>query len=289
MPPPASCPVTVVVATRNRREELVHTIRRLAASTDRPRVIVVDNASDDGSAAAARAALPGGLVVALPANLGAAARNVGLRLATTPLVAFSDDDSWWADGALALAGRRFADDPRLAVLAARILVGPGGAVDPTCLLMENGPLDEHYAPRAQGRRGVTGFVACGTVVNRRAVLAAGGFEARLMVGGEEELLALRLAQAGWKLVYEPAVVAHHHPSPRRVLRQRERMVARNRALTAWLSYPAPVALRRTLDRRRKGRDLLVDLEGVAEAGRAAGWVAARRDPVDAHLASLFAP
>ena len=44
--------VTVVIATRNRRPELLRTLGRLHELPDRPPVIVVDNASADGSAAA---------------------------------------------------------------------------------------------------------------------------------------------------------------------------------------------------------------------------------------------
>ncbi len=45
------------------------------------------------------------------------------RCCSTPYVAFADDDSWCEPGALAAAARRFDADPRLGLLAARILVG----------------------------------------------------------------------------------------------------------------------------------------------------------------------
>ncbi|OMQ15783.1 hypothetical protein A7K94_0207135, partial [Modestobacter sp. VKM Ac-2676] len=63
-------------------------------------MIVVDNASADGTADAVRAATPRVDVLGLPANAGAVARTDGVRRATTPYVAFADDDSWWEPGAL---------------------------------------------------------------------------------------------------------------------------------------------------------------------------------------------
>lgn len=79
--------VTVVVMSRDRREELVATLGRHRAP-----VVLVDNGSTDGTAAAVRAAHPHVTVVEARRNLGAAARTLGARLAATPYVAFADDD-----------------------------------------------------------------------------------------------------------------------------------------------------------------------------------------------------
>ena len=64
-------------------------------------MILVDNGSTDGTVAAVRDARPDLRVVRLGTNRGAPARNLGVRLAATPYVAFADDDSWWSPGALA--------------------------------------------------------------------------------------------------------------------------------------------------------------------------------------------
>ena len=99
--------MSVVVITRNRRERLVRTLSHLTDLPERPPVVVVDNASDDGTPDVVRARFPHVRVGALPANHGALARTVGVRAATTPYVAFSDDDSWWAAGALLRAADHF--------------------------------------------------------------------------------------------------------------------------------------------------------------------------------------
>src|SRR4051812_38364773 len=87
--------VTVVVVSRNRRSELLETLGRHP-----PPVILVDNGSTDGTADAVERAHPAVQVVRLADNQGATARNLGVALATTPYVAFADDDSWWEPGAL---------------------------------------------------------------------------------------------------------------------------------------------------------------------------------------------
>lgn len=90
--------VTVVVASRDRRAELLSSLPMHEAP-----VILLDNGSSDGTPAAVRAALPAVRVVEVGRNRGAGARTIGVGLARTLFVAFADDDSWWAHGALARA------------------------------------------------------------------------------------------------------------------------------------------------------------------------------------------
>ncbi|HET6775648.1 MAG TPA: glycosyltransferase [Acidimicrobiales bacterium] len=244
--------VTIVVATRDRRDDL----ERSLAHHEAP-VIVVDNGSSDATVEAVRRR-PGAEVVALGANRGAAARNVGVARARTRYVAFADDDSWWAPGALARAADVLDAHPRLGLLAARILVGASGEPDPVCAEMSTAPLGTR--PDLPGPS-VLGFLACGAVVRRTAFLAAGGFDDVVFFFGEEERLALDLAAAGWGLAYVPDVTAIHCPSPARDPRGRRALAARNSVLTACLRRPWRVVGRRVVDAVRGGP--------VARAGLAA--------------------
>jgi GT2 family glycosyltransferase len=271
---------TVVIATRNRRRELLATLERLEALPERPPVVVVDNASDDGTPELVRERHPTTRVVELEANRGPSARNAGLMAAETPFVALSDDDSWWEPGALAEAERLFDADPRLALVAARILVEPEGRLDPTCEAMAASPLP---TPPGQAGPSVLGFVACGAVLRRGAVLAVGGFEERLGFGGEESLLSLELAMAGYRQVYAETVVAHHQPAAAGARPDRLRNVVRNELLVTWLHRPVRSALRRTARLvRDHGRSREVVL-GAVDALREAPWVARRRRTVEPPL------
>ncbi|MFC4530119.1 glycosyltransferase family 2 protein [Sphaerisporangium dianthi] len=236
-------PVTVVIATRNRREELLRTLGRLRALPERPPVIVVDNGSSDGTAGRVRADFPETEVIGLSRNLGAPARNVGVLAARTPYVAFSDDDSWWEPGSLRLAAETFGAHPRLGLVAARMLVGPGLVPDPINAMLADTPL--RTGPGQAGPP-VLGFLACGSVVRREAFLQAGGFSPVLFFPGEEQLLAYDLAALGWDRCYVAGVGAVHEPSPLRMPPAgRRRVQARNALLTVWLRRPARVVLRET--------------------------------------------
>jgi len=227
-----------VVATRNRRQRLLDSLQRLTASGP-DEVIVVDNGSSDGTAAAVRGAFPHVRVLQLATNRGSAARTVGARAARNDIVAFADDDSWWAPGALDRAVHHFARHPRLGLVAARVQVGEDDRLDPVSAEMARSPLPT--PPWLPGPL-VLGFVACGAVVRRAAYLGAGGFSDLLFFIGEERLLALDLAAAGWDLVYAEDVVAHHHPAQPRPSVERRALVQRNDLLTLWLRRPAGRAL-----------------------------------------------
>ncbi|HEY2159399.1 MAG TPA: glycosyltransferase, partial [Isosphaeraceae bacterium] len=226
--------VTVVIATRNRWAELGPTLERLRALPEAPGVIVVDNGSTDGTCDLVRDDHPWACLVELGENLGAAARTVGARAAGSPYLAFNDDDSWWAPGSLALAADRLDAHRQLALIAARVLVGEAEALDPSCAAMAASPL-----PRAADLpgRAVLGFLACGAVVRRSAFLDVGGFEPRFGVGGEEELLAIDLASAGWGLSYCDDIIAHHHPRSSGPRPGRRRVEVRNALWTTWLRRP----------------------------------------------------
>jgi GT2 family glycosyltransferase len=151
---------------------------------------VVDNASSDDTAEAVRRRYPEVEMIPLNENLGAAGRNVGAQAVDTPYVAFSDDDSWWAPGALSRAADLFDAHPRLGLLAAHILVGSEEREDSTCAEMAASPLPAE--PDLPGVP-VLGFLGCAAVVRRSAYLEVGGFEPRLLIGDEEQLLAADLA------------------------------------------------------------------------------------------------
>lgn len=257
---------TVVVLTYNRRAEVLRTLKQLRALSEQPPIIVVDNASTDETAAAVARAFPEVTLVRLPRNIGAAGRNAGVARASTLYVAFSDDDTWWAPGALARAVEILERYPRLAAVTAQVLVGPDHRVDPVSREMAASPLGSDGLP---GPR-LLGFLAGASVFRRAAFLDAGGYEPRLFIGAEEKLLAYGLAERGWSLAYVPELVVHHHPSRARDPAARSLMLERNELWIACLRRPLAVAARQTL--RTPPRALWRALAGLP-------WVVRARRPL----------
>lgn len=250
----ADARIAVAMLTYNRRGEVLRSLERLRALPERPRIVVVDNASTDGTVEAIHAVYPTLEVVHAGGNLGAAGRNLGLRQLDTPYVALCDDDTWWEPGSLKRAADVFDAHPRLTVATARVLVGPQDEIDPTCLVMEASPLVSE--PDMPGRP-VLGFLAGASVVRRQTFLDCGGFSERLFLGGEEQWIAAEVASRGGWLCYLPELVVHHHPSLSRDAAGRRWREVRNALWFAWLRRPPRSALARSwwLARTKKFSDV----------------------------------
>jgi GT2 family glycosyltransferase len=270
---------TVVVITRDRRAELTRTLEWMTSLPERPPVVVVDNASADGSAQAA-AVFPGVRVIRAGRNLGATARNVAVRELTTPYVAFCDDDTWWERGALDRAADLLDACPGLASVTGRILVQPGGEEDPITAELRASPVP---APPWLPGPALLSIMAGASMLRVAAFEAARGFSPRLWLGGEEELLGLDLAAAGWWMTWADDVIVHHAASAARDPRRRRILGIRNTLWTAWLRRPAAGALRQTAAVLRSVPRDRASAVAVAWALAGLPWVIRERRVVPGHV------
>ncbi|MEI5997106.1 glycosyltransferase [Paraburkholderia bengalensis] len=275
--------VTIVVLTHNRAARLRETLRRLRALHEYPQIIVADNASTDETVPMVEHTFPDVRIVQCGRNIGAAGRNRAVAYVDTEYVAFCDDDTWWEPGSLTRAVQALDASQRAAVLNARIAVGETGETDPTCDIMRHSPLDVRGLPGPS----LVGYMA-GAAVFRTAVFReTGGYDSRLFIGGEEELLALDVLERGYAIAYCESLTVAHHPSPARDSALRRRMLARNAAWIAWLRLPIGVAIVRTLNacltfgrERTLLRDSLTMLRGLA-------WALSERKRVSPHVLSML--
>jgi GT2 family glycosyltransferase len=281
--------VGVVVITYRRRAEALTAVERLVALPERPPVVLVDNGSGDATAEAVAERFPQVDLVALPLNLGAVGRNLGVARLRTPYVAFCDDDTWWEPGGLTLAADVLDACPRVAVVNARIVAGPDGRDDPIVAELRDSPVP---GPDWLPGPALGSFLAGASVVRRDAFLDAGGFSSRLWLGGEEELLATDLLSAGWEICYRDDIVVHHEASPLRDAVRRRRVGLRNTLWFTWLRRPAMVAIRRTAFLALTVPRDRTSALAVWDALRGLPWVLAQRRPrpanVEARLRTLDA-
>lgn len=202
--------VTIVVPTHGEPPELDRTLVALRADAPRVRIIVVDDASpaqeaEDLAATAARHHVE--LVVRSRNGGPGAARNTGLALVTTPVVAFVDRDvepqPGWLEPLLAHLA-----DPTVALVAPRVRASPGAG--PLAQFeQERSPLDLGAVEARVAAGSQVSYVPATTVVARvEDIVAAGGFDEHLRVGEDVDLV-WRLDERGHTVRYEPRAVVHH--------------------------------------------------------------------------------
>jgi len=215
--PPAS--VAVVIVNWNSGAYIDRTLASLASQTVRPaRVIVVDNASSDGSADGLEDRHAGVEVIRAGTNLGfAAANNRGVEAAEgCEWVALLNPDAFpepdWLERMLAAADAH----PDHALLGARLVLadepetldGTGDAYHVSGLAWRRHhgrPVSEAPAVAEE----VFGPCAAAALYRRSAFLAAGGFEERYFCYLEDVDLAFRLRLAGHRAMSVPDAVVHH--------------------------------------------------------------------------------
>jgi N-acetylglucosaminyl-diphospho-decaprenol L-rhamnosyltransferase len=235
--------VAVVIITMNGRERIARTLHHLLSLPERPRIVVVDNASSDGTAVMLRQTFPHVRVLRMDENLGAAGRNAGVRTLDAPYIAFAEDDSWYDPGALTRAADIFDANPQLALINAQTFVGEDRKREPLHDEMVASPV-AHNA----GSPGycILSFLEGVSIVRRAAFLSVGGFNRRLGIGGPEEHLAADLLAGGWELRYVPHVRARHMPDHAEPSLGVRRLGLRNTLWFAWTRRPWRVAARWTL-------------------------------------------
>jgi GT2 family glycosyltransferase len=214
--------VSIVLATHNRKDVVTRTIgsvHECGLPGEQYELIVVDNASTDGTAEALTSQPDIHLFLPLRRNHGSCAKAFGIDRAGGRYVVFLDDDSYPRPGSLATMVRHFETDPRLA--AAGFTVH-----------LPNGKLEGGALP------GV--FVGCGVGFRAEALRAAGGLDRRFFMQAEEYDLCFRLMAAGWKVaVFDDLHATHLKTAQARISGRTMYFDTRNNLRVAARYLPAP--------------------------------------------------
>jgi len=219
--------VSVLIVTRNRVLALRALLGCLAAQT-RPgdEILVVDNASCDGTAEMLAAEFPQVRVLRQERNLGCIeGRNLGLAAAGSDIAVCVDDDATCGPETLARFAAAMEQHPRAAVIAARI-VSPDGA--------------RETVPETLPPHRVFRFSGGAAALRKAAFLAAGGYAASFQRGVEELDLAWRLWDEGWEIIRDPSIAVQHpvHRKSGPIVRYQ----TRNEIWTGWRNLPLSPAL-----------------------------------------------
>ena len=182
--------VSVIIPTRDRAHMLAETVASARAAGDNIEIIVIDDASSDGTAALCTS-MPDVIYLRQSERLGtSAARNRGIAAASAALVAFLDDDDLRLPGSLAPQIAALNTVPDAAFTYARAFVGdnrqglPTGNIIPQ--FIRSGDI---YWALLEGN-----FVPCCTVIARKSALERHGGFAEAIETMEDYDLWARMAE-----------------------------------------------------------------------------------------------
>lgn len=193
--------VTIVFLVHNRCSELRTSLEQMQASDyppERVDVIVVDNASTDGSAEMVAQEFPAVRLIVRAENVGVSGWNEGFALARGDYVLALDDDCFLpTDGlrrAVAAAEGQDADLVSFKVVSTQ---------DPDHVF------NEKYLT------GLFMFWGCAVLMRRRVVEALGGYDPEIFFLANELEFMLRFFDHGFRHLHLPEVSAQHMKVPRK--------------------------------------------------------------------------
>jgi N-acetylglucosaminyl-diphospho-decaprenol L-rhamnosyltransferase len=219
--------VSIIIVSYNAREHLARSLASVAGGPHE--LIVVDNASTDGSPELVRGRFPSARLVELPENRGfGAGNNEGMRIASGRYFLLLNSDAWPVGNAIKTLVGCADNDPTVGVAGPRI-VGLDGNVQasvrgfPTVWRLAT----EYFflrklAPRSRTFNAFYGsgfdyktareaefLMGAVLLLRREAVEEVGDFDEGFFMFSEETDLCYRMHEAGWKVEFFPAAEFIH--------------------------------------------------------------------------------
>ena len=261
---------TVVITTRNRRDDLRTALASAVGQRAAPQVLVIDDASTDGTAEMVRAEFPTVGVERSEVSLGyIVQRNRGGELAWGDVIFSIDDDAAFATPET--VGQTLAEldgQPRVGAVAIPFV---------------NVNRDRALRQRSPGEAGVyvtDHYIGTAHAIRGDLFRQLGGYRPALFHQGEEPDLCLRMLDGGHVVRLGRADPIHHFESPRRDTRRMDLYGRRNDVLFAWHNVPWPAVLPHLLGTTASGLRLGVRLGRPWRMARglAMGFAAAAAAP-----------
>lgn len=225
-----ACAVSIVIVNWNTRDILRDCLMSIARETMMPHeIIVVDNASNDGSAELVRTEFPRVRLIANKTNRGfAAANNQGLEIAQGDTLLLLNPDTIILDGAIDTMVHWLGQHPDVGCLGCQVLEDEN-TIQRTCFA-DPGPanlaLIEFGLHRLSPQNRLLGHAEYGDwdrnserpvdvvsgmfmLVPRHVFEAVGLLDEAFFVYSEEADWCRRIRDAGWSCVFSPAAQILH--------------------------------------------------------------------------------
>ena len=218
--------VTVNILSFNRKKDLVDTIRHvLDQDYKNIEIIVVDNASNDGTQRMLNSEYPQVKLVSLNKNVGISAWNHGVDESLGEYILFLDDDSYPESGAIASGVKALQDNESVGVVGYKIF-------NSHLKIVENKEGLEFYKKNNYS----LGFIGCGAIIRKELFVRLNGFNKNIFLYHHEYDFSARVYNAGYKVVLiDDAEVVHNYSKKNRGQKSRGNVVDERKYYYSFIS------------------------------------------------------
>lgn len=233
--------VSVVTLAYNRRNLLADLLHALREQTYSPfEVIVVDNASEDGTAEMVRAEFPDVNLLRMPQNFGMVAYNIGMVNAKGEYILVVDDDGLPGEDWISEVVKRFQENDKLGVVACAICIHETGEIagDSAQYVCDDGSDREGYPCAA--------YNGTGAGIRASVLREVGYYPFSYFRSWLEFHLSTRVLDSGWEVRCFPEIVVRHQKPPGGITRTVAYHGLRNYYWYVWTFYPGAHAIVETV-------------------------------------------
>lgn len=216
------------MTTRNRKDDLRVCLASVRQQNVPLEIIVIDDASSDGTAELVRTEFAEARLVVHARNQGyIRGRNEAAALATGDVIVSIDDDAAFSSPDIVSRTLTLFDDERIAAVAIPYID------------VNRDRIVNQLAPDAAAPYVVSSYIGTAHAIRRTTFLELHGYREELFHQGEESDLCIRLLAAGYVVRLGLGEPIHHFESPRRDFRRMDHFGPRNAVLFAWQNVPFP--------------------------------------------------
>lgn len=178
--------VTINILSYNRKEELRHTLAKVYEQDYKNiEVIVVDNASSDGTPEMVETEFPKVILIKLNKNIGIAGYNKMFEVAKGEYILLLDDDSYPENTSITEGLKVLLRNNEIGIIAYRIF-------NKRFNQFENDLGDEQE---------VIDFIACGVMIRKSCLIKTEYFDSNYFIYHNEIDLSIRFREKGYKIFY----------------------------------------------------------------------------------------
>jgi GT2 family glycosyltransferase len=236
--------VSIVMLAWNRKDDVRESLTRIRQiDYSNLEVIVVDNASTDGTQEMVEAEFPEAKLLRMFKNIGIEAYNIGFENAKGEYLVIIDDDSFPAPYAISRMVEKFKADPRLGVLAFDVR----NYYNYNDIKNELENADTNTSTAAVANDYLMSFNGAGVGVRRELFKKIGYYPEEFFLYNNELDCAFKIWDAGYRIEFHADLVSYHKFSPKnRASWRAPYFYTRNAFWLAWKHYPVDMALKITM-------------------------------------------